>query len=75
MRSTVRGSAAASARPRSFLPAAEVPGPVRAAQVVVAPYLRASQSVVFHLAFKHTRPVVSTDVEQFPATHARARLA
>ncbi|WP_345775096.1 glycosyltransferase [Dietzia cinnamea] len=35
---------------------------VRAARVVVTPYLRASQSGVVHLAFSHARPVVSTDV-------------
>lgn len=61
MSSTVRGPAAASAEPvNSAL--AEVPGPVRAARVVVALYLRPSQSGVVHLALRHARPLVSTDV-------------
>lgn len=45
-----------------YVDAADVPGMIRSARVVVTPYLRASQSGVIHLAYTHARPVVSTDV-------------
>jgi glycosyltransferase involved in cell wall biosynthesis len=50
-----------------YVPIEEIPELFDEARVVVAPYLRASQSGVVHLAYTFGRPVVATTVGDIPA--------